>query len=337
MENKKLNNIIIIKDERIDLLWSEEFENIYKQLSKNQYVSQISFLDLNKENELLNLSSGDKIIKVEEIKDSTVLLLTDGASNWGNFLMQDMLTQLSNSNMVSIINVMPEDNWRNLATGKTEVEAVINVNNKKNKELQTIYQWYHEDDNIDPKDRYLTMPMIYANEENINMLLNRFQQGGNVNSILIPTVEELINYIKHPRKLNVEYSGIKQSQTIEEIAANKLGAFRFMTSPEAYDLATFLSVVDSFTIEDMKLIQNEFFPEGKNNHIAEVYLGGILQSLDKEKIKDKNTKFIFQEGIAKELFKGLRISEEKKMLTFLPQLSIMKNRHDLAEQNKNKL
>lgn len=335
MKNKTLNHVVVIKDERTNFLWKEEFENIYTQLNINQSIDKLSVLDLTKQNEQLILKSGDNTVQLEEIKDSTVLFLTDGAFILKSFHVQDMLTQLSNDNLVNILNVMPETNWRSLATGATEVEANIAANIKNNKQIQTTYQWYHEEDGINPKDMYLTVPMIYANKENIDNLLNNMIEGGSVKGILIPTTEELINYIKNPIDLKVNYGNENKTQTPEDIAADKVYKFRFITSPEAYDLAIFLSVVDSFTIEDIKLVQKEFFPEGTNSHIAELYLGGILQSLEKDQPKNEHTRLTFQQGVAKELFRALRYSEENKMLRILPELSIMKNLSSSKEKNKN--
>lgn len=335
MENKKLKNVVVIKDERTEFLWKEEFESIYTQLNNNQDIGKLSFLDMKKENEKFVLKSEDTNVQLEEIKDSTVLFLTDGAFILKSFHVQDMLTQLSNDNMVSILNLMPKNNWRNLATGEPDVDTVISANSKSNKDLETTFQWYHEEDGINPKDIYLTVPMIYANKENIDNLLNNMIEGGSVKGILIPTTEELINYIKNPIDLKVNYGNENKTQTPEDIAADKVYKFRFITSPEAYDLATFLSVVDSFTIEDIKLVQKEFFPEGTNSHIAELYLGGILQSLEKDQQKNEHTRLTFQQGVAKELFRALRYSEENKMLRILPELSIMKSLSSNKEKNKN--
>lgn len=336
MKNKKLNHVVIIKDERTDFLWKEEFENIYAQLNNNTSINKLSILDLTKQNEQLSLKSGDNNVELEQIKDSTVLFVTDGAFNLKSFLVQDMLTQLSSDNMVSVINVMPERNWRNLATGTTEVETTITVKNKNNKQIKTTYPHYYKEDNANPQDIYLTVPMIPAKTETIDNLLKTITEGGKVAGILIPTAEEYINYVKNPGHLSFEYSGRKKPETPELIAAEKVATFRHMASPQSYTLAILLSMVDSFTINDMKIVQNQLIAESTNAHIAELYLGGILQIVDKEQPKNEHTEFIFQQGIAKELFRSLRYSEEDKMLKILPQLSMMKKLSQNKQENKNK-
>lgn len=337
MENKKINHVVVIKDERTDFLWKEEFESIYEQLNNNININKLSFLDLKKENEQLSLKSGDNPVKLEEIKDSTVLFLTDGAFNLKSFLVQDMLTKLSNDNMVSVVNVMPETKWRSLATGTTEVEATITAHSQNNQQIQTTYQWYHEDEDVNPKDIYLTIPMIPATTDKIDKLLNTMTEGGKIDGILIPTVDEYINYVKNPVDLKVSYGVTEKVQTVEQIAAEKLAKFRHISSPESYTLAILLTMVDNFTINDMKIVQKNLIPESNNSHIAELYLGGILQNLEKDQPKTINTKFAFQEGIAKELFRSLRYSEEDKMLKIIPELSIMKNFSQNKEDSKNKM
>jgi hypothetical protein len=99
-------------------------------------------------------------------------------------------------------------------------------------------------------------------------------------------------------------------------ALERVNSFRATASPTAYRLAALLSAVP-VSLPTIRLIQQTMLPEANQTHIAEVYLGGLLEVIpsDEDIVDPDYIEYDFIDGVRELLLSSLTVGESLEALS----------------------
>ncbi|NEP18259.1 MAG: formylglycine-generating enzyme family protein [Leptolyngbya sp. SIO4C1] len=222
-----------------------------------------------------------------------VLLLTDCTSAlWWRGLIHETLWAWAETQPVSIVQLFPERLWTRTAlsnghivrlgttssglpSSRLEVEGLPN--------LETWEQWDEaeaDESSLDSQtsngeQRLLTLPIVTLEPQVMNRWARVIAGSG---GMLTPgrTFE-----LKSVRQIAQEYDAKSTAPAKSRTARQRVALFRAAASEIAQQLAEYMAATP-VSLPVIDLLRDEFVPEARQEHIAEVLLSGLLQRCDEE-------------------------------------------------------
>lgn len=222
-----------------------------------------------------------------------ILIVTDCVSPaWYSGVAQQTVATWSRNSTVSMLQVLPQRLWRrtalSYATPVLLCSSAPNISNDHLK-LQLLSPWSTE-----KPSKGLQLPVVTLEPR---LLANWARMIRGSEDVWSPGVvfdsykqEESKNPAKLPR---VEIP--RQIITAQE----RVGRFRASASPLAQKLAELLATVP-VSLPVIRLVQQTMLPESRQTHVAEVFLGGLLEE------KDQASENIAMDYIQYEFIGGVR-------------------------------
>lgn len=274
--NPKYNVILLIEDSISPKIWKQEVEILKEKFNNNNKFNTIKNYTFKTEDKKLVIEKTtiDSIISSNKnTENNLVFVLSDTCSKiWRNNEVYNLLNELQNNSLVSIINLLPKSMWRGLAIEtSTEIKTNLHIGTQNNIQIerQLPLPWYLEQEDL---DILLLFPM--TNIDEADNLINTIVNGGKVSNA---------GFYKNIDDLELINNPIIKETT----ASEKVSLFRSKTYQEGCSLAAYFSIVDSFTISDVDFVRKHMLPKSDKSVIAQLFLGGILDKA--EPIENSNT------------------------------------------------
>jgi len=284
VEEKSFFLTLVIDQGETMELWKELIKNFEQMLMTMGVFSRISiyYWDTKKEKPILYV---DKALKREA---SEKLVVIDGqrnlvwvmsdciASSWKSGKAFKSIDRWSTKSFTSILQMFPKEMWMGtmLFKGK-HIRLSSNSFNPINKKLQ-----------IKPSKREndaLKVPVIsfdpYALQAWAKVVVNSKE-----------------NSISGIELKDLDFEPIKTSPKKEITSEMRMQRFYSQASPTAQKLAFYMSVLP-VDFQVTRILQEEKLPKSNQAHVAEVFLGGLIERTK----KDKNVYYDFYPKIREEL------------------------------------
>ncbi|MEM9273120.1 MAG: formylglycine-generating enzyme family protein [Cyanobacteria bacterium P01_F01_bin.143] len=242
-------NYGIFRDVQVWKLFAQENElSLYKGLEVNQ--GRIST-----PKELLN-PNGRRII---------IVLSDCVADYWHNGNIYDFLNQWQQTNLVAILQMLPEWLWLKTGLGDgAKVTLFSGEPGAKNSQLRIKEILLWEDVFADPKA--LKMPVFTLEAKSVE------RWSGLVAGL---SDTKVAGFVLSPNNLE-EFVAIEEPE--EELDPDAIVfSFRNNSSPLAQELAELLASAPTIFLPVVRLIRRKILPEAGQVQIAEVFLGGLLR------------------------------------------------------------
>lgn len=264
MQNK-YNVILLVEGTPCAEIYNEEIEAFKQTLSHNVNVASVESFQFKNENNKIVIDDDCK----ELLTDNLVFVISSGTSAiWKNGEMYNTLEDLQSTALVNMVNLLPKKLWDK--TGLDTYSHLITVSSeiKNNNNIINTLPYLISKAQF---DNSLILPTTDIN--NANKLLSTIIDGGIVDNVVLYKGNQHI----------VSYNPTDTLNTNQEIKA-----YRALCSDNAFSLAMHLSVLDSFSMSDMKKVQEYMLPGTDKLVLAECMLGNIIEinSDNNYKIKD---------------------------------------------------
>jgi formylglycine-generating enzyme required for sulfatase activity len=222
-----------------------------------------------------------------------VLLLTDCTSAlWWRGLIHETLWAWAETQPVSIVQLFPERLWTRTAlsnghivrlgtTGSGLPNSRLEVGGLPN--LQAWDEWDEDEADETPTDgqtsndeqRLLTVPIVTLEPQ----ALYRWASvvAGRGDTLTPGRVFEL----KSVRQIAQEYQAKSAAPVSARTARQRVALFRSAASEMAQQLVEYMAATP-VSLPVIDLLRDEFVPEARQEHVAEVLLSGLLQRCDDE-------------------------------------------------------
>jgi predicted MPP superfamily phosphohydrolase len=226
-----------------------------------------------------------------------IVLATDGTNpDWRNGQMRTLLAPLSSSGQLSIMQLLPRHTWRHTALGEPELSLQAAYPGQPNSALYVDTPWWLD---LNMNSAGLRLPALSFQASDLEVWARAVHAGGSarVSGWLVPAAEDE----------NAD-AAIVPIQPDERIAL-----YQHSVSPQAYDLAVFLSAVDPLTIPVMRLVMRAMLPNAGNDVLAEVLVGGLLEQVGARNAPRDEREYRFRPNIRELLAGALRFSEGERI------------------------
>lgn len=232
-----------------------------------------------------------------------VLFATDGTSSrWRTGAVPAFLHAVGARSSVGILHLLPRDAWPHTLVGAPDLLLHAGHPGEANRHMRFDRPHWIDADDVAP---YLPVPVLGMDTEDMARWARTVSARGGAGMpgvLLAPAVPAWT-----ADSCGVEKSA--PSPAPEPGAAERVARFRQMASQAAFDLAVFLSPMDALTIPIMRLVQRTMSPSGGDGELAEFILGGL--AVPTRPASDGGEQvYRFRDGVAAELFRALRYSEE---------------------------
>jgi hypothetical protein len=304
--------IALVVDEGASMaIWRETIAELYLLLQNNG-----AFRDVRKWGLVTDASDGIAQVYAEtsqglrrqqarnpdELTDPSgrrlILVITDCVSPaWRTGFITSLLTKWGRSNLVTILQVLPKRLW-----SRTSLDAAIPVR--------------------------LSTPSPAAPNRRLKVLpLNDWESEGSSAGLPIPIVTLEPNSIADwaqmvARAGSTAIPGFRFGNISQEAevfgslsAVERVQRFRALASPMARKLAGLLSATP-VTLSIVNLIQQTMLPESRLEHVAEIFLGGLLKEIpsDKESTPSGDVQYEFFDGVRDLLLDSVPVSDSIQVL-----------------------
>ncbi|NEP15428.1 MAG: formylglycine-generating enzyme family protein [Leptolyngbya sp. SIO4C1] len=220
-----------------------------------------------------------------------ILLLTDCTSAlWWRGLIHETLWAWAEAQPVSIVQLFPERLWTRTAlsnghivrlgtTGSGLPSSRLEVEGLPN--LEVWDQWDEADETPangqtpNGEQRLLTVPVVTLEPH----AMHRWARviAGSGGTLTPGRVFEL----KSVRQIAQEYQAKSTAPVRSRTARQRVALFRSAASEMAQQLAEYMAATP-VSLPVIDLLRDEFVPEARQEHVAEVLLSGLLQRCDEE-------------------------------------------------------
>jgi hypothetical protein len=232
-----------------------------------------------------------------------VLFATDGTSlRWRNGVAPAFLHAVGARSSVSILHLLPQDAWPHTLVGPPDLVLHAGHPGEANRRMR--FQTPHW---IAAEEVAACLPVPVLGMEADDMArwarTVSARGGAGMPGVLIaPAVP-----VQTPEPAGTDKAG--RAPAPDPGSAERVARFRQMASQAAFDLAVFLSPADALTIPIMRLVQRTMSPNGGDGELAEFILGGLVVPTRQPSDGGEQV-YRFRDGVAAELFRALRYSEE---------------------------
>lgn len=232
-----------------------------------------------------------------------VLFATDGTSSrWRTGIAPAFLHAVGARSSVGILHLLPRDAWRHTLVGTPDLLLHAGHPGEANRHMRFDRPHWIDADDLAP---YLPVPVLGVDTEDMARWARTVSArgGAGMPGVLLAPAVPMWSADSDCTEKSVPPS------TPEPEAAERVARFRQMASQSAFDLAVFLSPMDALTIPIMRLVQRTMSPSGGDGELAEFLLGGLVVPV-RPSDGDGEQVYRFHDGVAAELFRALRYSEE---------------------------
>ncbi|OLC62284.1 MAG: hypothetical protein AUH89_01510 [Ktedonobacter sp. 13_1_40CM_4_52_4] len=240
-----------------------------------------------------------------------ILVISDCVSSiWHEGLMAQELTKWARKGPVAIIQVLPQRLWSRSALGDA-VEIRLHA---RSPGLPNIELDYEPSSYLIDKEELkgqLPIPVVtLVEQESLKKWVQASLIAGNT---WAPGYMLNVLAQQHDSEANVIQ---QQKVTVPTTAELRLKRFRATASPMARALAGLLAAVDPISFPVVRLIQHTMLPNSDLGHVAEVFLGGLLEQLptNGNAINPDAIQYDFVEGVRELLLDSMPLSESIKVL-----------------------
>lgn len=230
-----------------------------------------------------------------------LLFATDGASaRWRSGAAQAFLHAASARASVAILHLLPRDAWQHTLVGEPDLVLHGTRAGDLNRYFRYELPYW-----IDAAHAAASLPVPVIGMDSADMArwarTVSARGGSGAPGVLVAPLR------KEEKAAPAEPA---QRPPVDEPGAEeRVARFRQMASPAAFDLAVFLSLMDAMTIPIMRLVQRTMSRNGGDGELAEFILGGLVVPTRPGPAGDEQL-YRFRPGVAAELFRALRYSEE---------------------------
>ncbi|HPE72261.1 MAG TPA: SAV_2336 N-terminal domain-related protein, partial [Candidatus Competibacter sp.] len=233
-----------------------------------------------------------------------ILITSDCVSpGWRNGAMAKILAKWGARMPVVIVQMLPETLWRHTALGSASISLRAVLPGVPNKHLAVARpRWDQE-----PLDDSLPMPVVTLDPDSVSAWAGMVMgTGTSFPGVLLGSSAS--------RELWEEASPSMEAKKLPD-ARERIQLFRDLASREAFQLAVYLAAVP-LTLPVMRLVQRTMFRDYRQVHLAEVFLGGLLERLTPADVRcdPSEVEYDFYEGVREVLTKSIRRSEASKVL-----------------------
>ncbi|TVR65812.1 MAG: hypothetical protein EA420_02420, partial [Candidatus Competibacteraceae bacterium] len=233
-----------------------------------------------------------------------ILVASDCVSpGWRNGAMAKVLVQWGARMPVAIVQMLPETLWRHTALGSTSISLRAVLPGVSNKHLAvTRPSWDQE-----PLGDSLPMPVVTLEPDSARAWAGMVMATGTS----FPGVFLGSSASRESEK----ESSPSAKEEKQPDALERVQIFRDLASREAFQLAVYLAAVP-LTLPVMRLVQRTMFRDYRQVHLAEVFLGGLLERLTPADVRcdPSEVEYDFREGVRDVLAKSIRRSEAGEVL-----------------------
>jgi formylglycine-generating enzyme required for sulfatase activity len=255
-------------------IWQESIERFVEQLRIFGYFRTLKlfYVDTN-EPEAVVYSNKNRTNRVSfsfsnHEKRSLLFVMSDCISPaWrrGEFLYR--LSEYQRKVPTMLINMLPKRMWRGTILGNTNITKLYNPK----KELHGHLIESEIDDDYEG-EALLKLPIVNLNIDDFYGLSHFIVGSKNNHCVGLVASKEEIFFVDEEEKNR----SLSSQERVERFFEN--------SSPLAHDLALYFSVTTHLNFEIMKMIQHNMLPQSEQVHLAEVFVGGLLN-------KDSNNRF----------------------------------------------
>jgi formylglycine-generating enzyme required for sulfatase activity len=257
--------LLIIDSSRSMALWQESIEQFIAKLHIADYFRTIKLFYLDSEDLKAPLYSNKSKTNPCTFNPSNpddrnlLFVLSDCiAPAWRNGTMLSTMCGYGTKVPTALINLLPKRMWSGTILANTNLTTLHNP----------AKSWHHHkitsplDEQYEQEKGY-RVPIVNLEADDFRDL-SRFLLGKKANrcSGMIASEEEI---------------GYKLPQVDENLSAHeRVDRFFHHSSSLAHELALYLSITTHLNVEIMKMIQHNMLPHSKQIHLAEVFVGGLL-------------------------------------------------------------
>lgn len=243
-----------------------------------------------------------------ELKDPAarrlIFVLTDGVGEaWREDGLPSVLANWARTTPVVIVQMLPERLWPRTAIGVPSAAVWSPVPGVANAAMMIERPWWDQDDAAP------VIPIVPITLEAAS--IQRWAEALMGAAVTAPAI------IFFPGDGSAEPASARPVPDDIGLlpAEERVQRFRAMVSRQAYDLAVLLSAVP-LTLPVIGLVQRELLPETRQVHLAEVFVGGIIERVTAEDVAcdPEQIEFDFADGVRDILQDSLRRSETVDVL-----------------------
>lgn len=325
MDNK-YNVSLLIEDNFISEVFKEEINQVKEKLQQLSNIKEFNTYTLTGLDKLQVLNDNHEAVNLVDKKSNDnethmVLVISDNNSVlWNNKEAYDFLNALKEHSLVGLVAYERLDPLKERSIEmETKVYFDVLPNAKSNKDMKV-----DEDNSWGRMEDYphgLFLPS--ARIDNVDELLNGFMNHAQVDSVMIYDNIHHENFYKTIQKLTE-----KNDVTYFE---RKLNKYKCGAGVNGYQLAAYFSIVDSFTVSDMKFVQQHMLPESTKQTLMHFALSSMVDKVDSD--IDAEQRYKIKQGLCPILHRSLRDKDANAVELLLKE----KNTYMSNVDNKNKL
>ncbi|SFM91649.1 SAV_2336 N-terminal domain-related protein [Rugamonas rubra] len=294
--------LLINEESTTSSLWSDAVGEFARMVSGQVAFRQIHRLRLDGEHGKLVDAHGNagSLSRWRGSRTAQILVVSDTLSPlWQDGRMQVLLRGWSEVGPITLLQPMPRRAWRHLPMGIPELRLSSHDRVRHNSELSAGRgEWLER-----PPAGALLLPIIGFDEAS----LRRWTAVMTGHSgVTVPGI--------HLIPGNADGGRGEAGSGRRVGGAERVALFRQMASPAAYELAVHLSVLDTMTIPVMRLVQRIMHPNSGAGEMAEVFLGGLLESVGGAPPgADTERLYRFMQDVREVLITSRRRSDEREI------------------------
>ena len=244
-----------------------------------------------------------------------ILVVTDCVSRswdrgWEDGSVAHLLASWGRTNPVAVIQVLPQRLWMDTALD-TVVPVLLHAPSPGSPNRRLISQAAHYWD-VDEASNGSAVPIVTLEPESVLAWSRAIARAEDVwipgyifNTSITMSMEENINELSQ-----------EEQESLSISAQERVNRFRSVASPTAYKLAELLASVP-VSLPVIRLIQQTMLPKSNQTHVAEVFLGGLLEEVPSEQdsIDPDYVEYNFIDGVRELLLASLAVGESLAALS----------------------
>ena len=274
-------NLVIEKTEKF-AIWQQTLREFQQLLERQGAFRRVQTWEISAHQEQVQWWSSNCVSGVPKRRSSyrelinsrgqcLTLVVSDCVSSiWHDGSLLKQLRELGKLQPVSLLQLLPERLWLRTALGWGLPVPIISLSAgqpNSRLDLAEVPRW----SNISPEQRFILPVVTLESLPLKNWAKVLAGMGSTKTPGFIFSPEQMAEYAQEQKE-----SSDSQPQPLPSAEA-RVNEFLAVTSPIARRLAVLLSAVP-VSLPVVRLLQQTFLPQSRQVHVAEVFLGGLLES-----------------------------------------------------------
>lgn len=225
-----------------------------------------------------------------------VMMLSDCSSRqWRDGTMARLVRQQAECMPVVVVHLLSENLWRNTAPGVPGAGVKASLPGQPNTQLTVELPWWAQTDD----GAYVPLPLVALNPEHLAEWARMVMTPG-------VSYDRAVLFAAQAEAPEAAPPPVDEKL----LPAQRVQRFRALVSPEAFDLAIYLSVMP-LTLPVMRLVQSAMLARPRQEQLAELLLGGILRRQTPADVHCAADEVVyeFHDGVRKQLERAIFRSE----------------------------